>query len=112
MNALPVVALLGGVLGAIMAFQTAGPLRKFGAGADLFVADIVAVAMVRELGPLITAILLAGRSGSAFAAEIGTMKVTEEIDALTTLGLSPLRFLVIPRVLAAVLMTPLLSVRS
>lgn len=109
-NALPVAVLLGWLIGAIIAFQTAGPLRKFGADANLFVADIVAAAVIRELGPLITAILLAGRSGSAFAAELGTMKVTEELDALTTLGLAPVRFLIVPRVLAALFMTPLLAI--
>jgi phospholipid/cholesterol/gamma-HCH transport system permease protein len=108
-NAVPVVALLGFLIGAIIAFQTAAPLRRFGADADVFVADIVAASVLRELGPLIAAILVAGRSGSAFAAEIGTMKVTEEVDALTTLGLSPVRFLILPRVLAAVLMAPLLA---
>jgi phospholipid/cholesterol/gamma-HCH transport system permease protein len=106
-NALAVVMLLGWLIGLIIAFQTAAPMRQF--GADIFTANIVAVAMVRELGPLMTAIILAGRSGSAFAAEIGTMKVTEELDALTTFGLEPVRFLVVPRVLAAMLMTPLLS---
>jgi len=109
-NALPVAVLLGWLIGAIIAFQTAGPLRKFGADANLFVADIVAAAVICELGPLITAILLAGRSGSAFAAELGTMKVTEELDALTTLGLAPVRFLIVPRVLAALFMTPLLAI--
>ena len=109
-NALPVAVLLGFLIGAIIAFQTAGPLRKFGADANLFVADIVAAAVIRELGPLITAILLAGRSGSAFAAELGTMKVTEELDALTTLGLAPVRFLIVPRVLAALFMTPILAI--
>ena len=107
-NALPVVMLLGWLIGLIIAFQTAGPMKQF--GAETFIPNIVGVAMVRELGPLITAIILAGRSGSAFAAELGTMKVTEELDALTTLGLEPVRFLVVPRVLAAMLMTPLLSV--
>ena len=109
-DALPVAAMLGWLIGSITAYQTAAPLRQFGSGSDVFIADIVAAAMIREMGPLITAILLAGRSGSAFAAEIGTMKVTEEINALTTLGLDPVRFLVVPRVLAAVLVTPLLSV--
>jgi phospholipid/cholesterol/gamma-HCH transport system permease protein len=71
---------------------------------------LLSFAMVRELGPLITAIILAGRSGSAFAAELGTMKVTEEINALTTFGLDPSRFLVVPRILAAIIVTPLLSV--
>ena len=109
-DALPVAAMLGWLIGSITAYQTAAPLRQFGSGSDVFIADIVAAAMIREMGPLITAILLAGRSGSAFAAEIGTMKVTEEINALTTLGLDPVRFLVVPRVLAVVLVTPLLSV--
>jgi phospholipid/cholesterol/gamma-HCH transport system permease protein len=79
-------------------------------GAEIFVADMVAISMVKELGPLMTAILLAGRSGSAFAAELGTMKVNEELDALTTMALDPVRFLATTRVLAAVAMTPLLSV--
>lgn len=107
-NALPVICLLGALIGLIMAFQTAVPLQRYGAVS--VIPAIVGIAMVRELGPLITAIILAGRSGSAFAAEIGTMKVTQEVDALQTLGLDPVRFLVVPRVLAAVLMTPLLTV--
>ncbi|HZN43979.1 MAG TPA: ABC transporter permease, partial [Nitrospiraceae bacterium] len=107
-NALPIIALIGFLLGLIMAFQAAIPMRQF--GADIFVANLIGLSMVRELGPLITAILLAGRSASAFAAELGTMKVREEIDALTTMGLDPLRFLAVPRVIAAVAMTPLLAV--
>lgn len=103
---LPVVCLLGVLLGLISAFQAAIPLEKFGAQA--WIPSMVAVGMTRELGPLITAILLAGRSGSAFAAEIGTMKVTEELDALTTLGLNPIRYLIVPRVLAALIVTPIL----
>jgi phospholipid/cholesterol/gamma-HCH transport system permease protein len=103
---LPVVCLLGVLLGLISAFQAAIPLERFGAQA--WIPSMVAVGMTRELGPLITAILLAGRSGSAFAAEIGTMKVTEELDALTTFGLSPIRFLIVPRILAAVIVTPIL----
>src|SRR5213076_1017060 len=79
------------------------PMKKF--GAEIFVADLIGLAMLRELGPLMTAILLAGRSGAAFAAEIGTMKVNQEVDALTTLGLDPVRFLVTTRVIAAFLMT-------
>jgi phospholipid/cholesterol/gamma-HCH transport system permease protein len=106
-NALPIVALISFLIGLIMAFQSAIPMRQF--GAEIFVADLVALSMLRELGPLMTAILLAGRSGSAFAAEIGTMKVNEEIDALTTMGLDPVRFLVVTRVVAAVVMTPLLT---
>jgi phospholipid/cholesterol/gamma-HCH transport system permease protein len=109
-NALPVASLLGALVGAIVAYQTAAPLRNFGADADVYVADIIAVAVLRELGPLITAILAAGRTGSAFAAEVGTMKVTEELDALTTMGLSPVRFLIVPRVLATVLVLPFLCV--
>ena len=107
-NALPIIALIGFLLGLIMAFQAANPMRQF--GADIFVANLIGLSMLRELGPLITAILLAGRSASAFAAELGTMRVREEIDALTTMGLDPLRFLAVPRVLAAVAMTPLLTV--
>jgi phospholipid/cholesterol/gamma-HCH transport system permease protein len=109
-NALPVASLLGALVGAIVAYQTAAPLRNFGADADVYVADIIAVAVLRELGPLITAILAAGRTGSAFAAEVGTMKVTEELDALSTMGLSPVRFLIVPRVLATVLVLPFLCV--
>jgi phospholipid/cholesterol/gamma-HCH transport system permease protein len=106
-DAVPVVCLLGFLIGLIIAFQSAAPMRRF--GADSLIPTLVSVAMIRELGPLITAIILAGRSGSAFAAEIGTMKVTEELNALETFGLDPTRFLVIPRVLAAMLVVPLLS---
>jgi phospholipid/cholesterol/gamma-HCH transport system permease protein len=106
-NALPVITLIGFLMGLIMAFQAAIPMRQF--GAVIYVANLVGLSMVRELGPLMTAIVLAGRSGSAFAAEIGTMKVNEEIDALITMGLDPVRFLVGPRILAAVFMTPLLT---
>jgi phospholipid/cholesterol/gamma-HCH transport system permease protein len=107
-NAVPIISLLGFLLGLIMAFQSAIPMRQF--GADIYVANLIGLSMLRELGPLLTAIILAGRSGSAFAAELGTMKVSEEIDALTTMGLEPVGFLVVPRVIAAVAMTPLLSV--
>ncbi len=107
-DATPVVCLLGFIIGLIMAFQSAAPLAQF--GAESLIPTVVGFSIIRELGPLITAIILAGRSGSAFAAEIGTMKVTEELDALTTFGLSPTRFLVVPRMIAALLMTPLLSV--
>jgi phospholipid/cholesterol/gamma-HCH transport system permease protein len=106
-NALPVITLIGFLMGLIMAFQAAIPMRQF--GAVIYVANLVGLSMVRELGPLMTAIVLAGRSGSAFAAEIGTMKVNEEIDALITMGLDPVRFLTLPRILAAVIMTPLLT---
>ena len=107
-NALPIVALIAFLFGVILAFQAAVPMRQF--GAEIFVADLVGLAILRELGPLMTAILLAGRSGAACAAEIGTMKVNEELDALTTMGLDPVRFLVVTRVLAALLMVPLLTV--
>jgi phospholipid/cholesterol/gamma-HCH transport system permease protein len=107
-NALPIILLVSFLMGVIMAFQGAISLRRF--GADIFVANLVGLAMLRELGPLMTAIILAGRSGSAFAAELGTMKVREEIDALKTMGLDPVRFLVVTRVVAAVAMTPLLTV--
>jgi phospholipid/cholesterol/gamma-HCH transport system permease protein len=107
-DAVPVVSLLGLLIGTIIAFQTFDPMAKY--GAKLQVADVVSISVVRELGPLITAIILAGRSGSAFAAEIGTMKVTQELDALRTFGIDPVRFLVVPRILAVVLVTPLLSV--
>jgi phospholipid/cholesterol/gamma-HCH transport system permease protein len=106
-NALPVITLIGFLMGLIMAFQAAIPMRQF--GAVIYVANLVGLSMVRELGPLMTAIVLAGRSGSAFAAELGTMKVNEEIDALITMGLDPVGFLVVTRLLAAVIMTPLLT---
>lgn len=109
-NALPIVALISFLIGLIMAFQSAIPMSQF--GAEIYVADLVALSMLRELGPLMTAIILAGRSGSAFAAEIGTMKVNEEINALTTMGLDPVRFLVVTRVIAAVVMMPLLTLFS
>lgn len=107
-DAAPVVALLGFLVGLILAFQTAGPLEAY--GVQPMIPTIVSISVVREMGALITAIILAGRSGSAFAAEIGTMKVTEELAALQTLGLEPVQFLVVPRVLAAVIVAPLLTV--
>lgn len=106
-DALPIVALISFLVGVILAFQSAIPMKRF--GAEIFVADLIGLAMLRELAPLMTAILLAGRSGAAFAAEIGTMKVNQEVDALTTMGLDPVRFLVTTRILAALLMTPLLT---
>jgi phospholipid/cholesterol/gamma-HCH transport system permease protein len=106
-DALPIVALISFLVGVILAFQSAIPMKRF--GAEIFVADLIGLAMLRELAPLMTAILLAGRSGAAFAAEIGTMKVNEEVNALTTMGLDPVRFLVTTRIIAALLMTPLLT---
>lgn len=107
-NALFIVGMIGFLTGMIMAFQSTVPLQQF--GVDIFVVNLVALAMLRELGGIMTAIVLAGRSGSAFAAEIGTMKVNEEVDALTTMGLDPVRFLVVPKVMAAILVTPLLTI--
>jgi phospholipid/cholesterol/gamma-HCH transport system permease protein len=107
---LPIVGLLSFLLGLIIAFMSSLQLKQF--GANIYVASLVGVAMVTELGPLMTAIIVAGRSGSAFAAEIGTMKVNEEVDALITMGFDPIRFLAIPKVLAAVLVVPLLTLYS
>lgn len=107
-NAFPIIAMIGFLLGLIMSFQSAIPMRRF--GAEIFVANLVGLSLFRELGPLMTAFILAGRSGSAFAAELGTMKVSEEIDALTTMGLPPVQFLIIPRLVASLVMTPLLTV--
>jgi phospholipid/cholesterol/gamma-HCH transport system permease protein len=109
-RALPIIAMLGFLVGLIMAFQGAVLMAQF--GAEIYIADFVGKSVARELGPLITAIIVAGRTGSAFAAEIGTMKVNEEIDAFATMGLDPVRFLVVPRVTAATLMTPLLAVMT
>ncbi|MEP7182901.1 MAG: MlaE family lipid ABC transporter permease subunit [Betaproteobacteria bacterium] len=106
-DGLPIVALISILLGMILAFQSAVPMKRF--GAEIFVADLIGLSMLRELGPLMTAILLAGRSGAAFAAEIGTMRVNQEVDAMTTMGLDPVRFLVTPRIIAALLMMPLLT---
>ena len=106
-DGLPILALISFLLGLIIAFMSSLQLKQFGANA--YVPSRVAIAMVRELGPIITAILVAGRSGSAFAAEIGTMKVNEEVDALITMGFSPVRFLAVPKILAAILVVPLLT---
>jgi phospholipid/cholesterol/gamma-HCH transport system permease protein len=106
-RALPLVMLLGYLMGLILAFQSSIPMRRF--GADLFVPNLVAISLIRELGPLLSAVILAGRSGSAFAAEIGSMKVNEEIDALTTMALDPMTMLVLPRLIAAMLVMPVLA---
>jgi len=105
---LPVTTGIGWLLGVILAFQCAAALKSF--GVEIYVSDMLAIALFRELGPIITAIVLAGRTGSAFAAEIGAMKVDEELDALTTMGLSPVRFLILPRLAAAVLAMPILTI--
>jgi len=109
-DALPIVALISFLLGLIMAFMSSIQFRQFGAG--IYVASLVAFAMVSELGPIMTAIVVAGRSGSAFAAEIGTMKISEEIDALFTMGFDPVLFLAVPRLVAAVIVVPLLALFS
>ena len=106
-NGFPIIVLVGFLMGLIMAFQSAIPLKRF--GAELYVANLLAISMVRELGPLVTSILLAGRTGSAFAAEIGTMKVNEEVDALVTMGLDPIRFLAAPRIIATMGVMPILT---
>ena len=105
---LPITICIGFLLGVILAFQTAAVLKSF--GVETFVANMLAIALFRELGPIITAVILAGRTGSAFAAEIGTMKVNEELDALATMGLPPVRFLVLPRVAAAIVAMPVLTI--
>jgi phospholipid/cholesterol/gamma-HCH transport system permease protein len=107
-DALPIVGLLSFLLGIVVAYQGADQLRQY--GANIFVADLVGVSMLREFAPLITAIIIAGRSGSAYAAQIGTMSVTEEIDAMRTLGIAPLDLLVLPKIIALVIVLPLLTV--
>lgn len=105
-EALPITCVIALLTGIILAYQAAAQLRQF--GADIYVADMVGLAMVREMGPLMTAIVLAGRTGAAFAATLGSMKANEEIDALQTLGVSPVDFLVMPRLSALFAMLPLL----
>ena len=107
-DGLPIVALISLLLGLIMAFMSSLQLKQF--GANIYVANLVTLAMVRELGPIMTAILVAGRSGSAFAAEIGTMVVNDEVNALVTMGFDPIRFLAVPKVLAAMVVVPILTV--
>lgn len=108
LDALPIVGLLAFLLGVVVAYQGANQLRTF--GANIFVADLVGLSMLREFAPMITAIIVAGRSGSAYAAQIGTMVVTEEIDALRTIGIEPQELLVLPKLLALALALPLLTV--
>jgi phospholipid/cholesterol/gamma-HCH transport system permease protein len=109
-QALPIVTVISFLVGVILAFVGAVQLKQF--GAQIFVADLVGIAMVREMGAMMTGIIMAGRTGAAFAAQLGTMKVTQEVDALTTAGFSPLEFLVLPRVMALILMMPLLCLYS
>ncbi len=109
-RAVGIVSVLGLLFGLIMAFSSAMPLKQF--GVEIYVSDLVAIALVRVLGPFITAIIVAGRTGSAYAAEIGTMKINNEIDALEVMNLDPVAFLVLPRVWATTIMTPLLTVAA
>ncbi len=106
-SAVPIVSLMAFLIGVVLAFQGSAQLRQF--GAEVFVVDLIAISILRELGILLTAIIVAGRSGSAFTAAIGSMKMREEIDAMRTLGLDPVTILVVPRVLALILMLPALG---
>ncbi len=109
-NAVPIVAVISLFVGIILALQAAYQLRRV--GALIYVANLVGVSMTRELGPILTAIIVAGRSGSAFAAEIGSMKVEEEVDALVTMGINPVKYLVVPKLVAMMIMVPALTVFS
>lgn len=110
MNALPIVSLISFLVGLILALQSAAQLRMF--GASIYVADLISIAMAREMGPLMTAIILAGRSGSAITSEIATMVVTEETDALKSMALNPIRYVLVPKVYAITTMMPLLTILS
>ncbi|MDI6615546.1 MAG: ABC transporter permease [Syntrophaceae bacterium] len=106
-EALPIVGLISVLIGLIIAFMSSLQLKQF--GANMYVAALVGISIVKELGPMMTAIIVAGRSGSAFAAEIGTMMVNEEVDALVTMGFNPIQFLAVPKVMAAMVVVPLLT---
>ena len=108
LDALPIVGLLSFLLGIVVAYQGADQLRQY--GANIYVTDLVGLSMLREFAPLMSAIIIAGRSGSAYAAQIGTMQVTQEIDAMRTLGIAPLEMLVLPKLIALVIALPLLTV--
>ena len=108
MNAAPIIILISFLIGFVLALQSAQQLRLF--GANMFIADLVVISMTREMGPLITAIMVAGRSGSSIASEISTMVITEEVDALKTMAINPLRYLVVPKIHAAFVVLPLLTV--
>lgn len=110
MNALPIVALIAFLIGLILALQSAAQLRQF--GASIFVADLIAISMTREMGPIMTAIVVAGRSGSAVASEIATMVVTEETDALKSMALNPVRYVLVPKFYAITMTMPLLTLLS
>jgi phospholipid/cholesterol/gamma-HCH transport system permease protein len=106
----PIVALISFLIGLIIAFMSSLQMKQF--GANIYVASLVALAIVRELGPIMTAILVAGRSASAYAAEIGTMRINDEVDALITMGFDPIRFLAVPKLIATVLVLPILTLYS
>jgi phospholipid/cholesterol/gamma-HCH transport system permease protein len=106
-DAVPIVTILNFLQGAILAFQAAIQLRKF--GANIFVADLVSVSICLEMGPLLTALIVSGRSGAAYAAHIGTMQVNEEIDALRVMAIDPIRYLVLPRIIAVAFVLPCLT---
>ena len=108
LDALPIVGLLSFLLGIVVAYQGADQLRQY--GANIYVTDLVGLSMLREFAPLMSAIIIAGRSGSAYAAQIGTMQVTQEVDAMRTLGIAPLEMLVLPKLIALVIALPLLTV--
>jgi len=109
-DALPIVALLSFLVGFILSLQSAQQLRQF--GANIFVVDLISISMTREMGPLLTAIILAGRSGSAIASELASMKISEEIDALKTMALNPIKYVVLPKLYAMTIATPLLTIFS
>ncbi len=109
-HSVPIVAIISLFVGIILALQAAYQLRRF--GALIYVANLVGVSITRELGPILTAIIVAGRSGSAFAAEIGSMKAAEEVDALVSMGINPVRFLVVPKLIALMVMLPALTIFS
>jgi phospholipid/cholesterol/gamma-HCH transport system permease protein len=107
-NALPIVGLLSFLIGLVIAYEMGIQLQTY--GANIYIVDLIGISVLREFGPLITAIILAGRTGSAFTAELGTMKINEEIDALTTMGISPLQLLVLPKIFGMIMVVPLLIV--
>ena len=108
LNAVPIISLIAFLIGVVLIYQGAFQLRKF--GAEIYTVDLLAISLLREIGILLTAIIVAGRSGSAFAAQLGTMKLNQEIDALKTFGLDPMEVLVVPRVIALVLAMPMLAI--
>ena len=109
-NSVPIVALISFLIGLVLALQSAAQLRQF--GANMFIADLIVIAMTREMGALLTAIMIAGRSGSAIASEIATMKVTEEVDALKTMALNPIRYIAVPKMHASILTLPFLTIMA